>query len=163
MQINQNNYIIFFVYVILKKFNKEVHSKLIYVKFILKIWQSLETCFNTICEANHKIHNFLLLPLDKFSFFSTISNGHKKWANACFSVQSKIFPKLKAQILQQKSYWKVKVLLVCKIVNSIYASKNLKKLLFLTDKNLMIDWKFLIFFSLCSKAWTFLNILIPHL
>ena len=37
----------------------------------------------------------------QFSFIN-ISNGHKNGANASFSVQSKIFPKRKAQILQMR-------------------------------------------------------------
>ena len=38
----------------------------------------------------------------KGKYFKYISNEHKNGANASFSVQSKIFPNLKAQILQMR-------------------------------------------------------------
>ena len=62
------------------------------------IWKVYHFPKNNICDVVQDWNSYIIKDLDT----SCIRNGHNNGANASFSVQSKIFPKLEAQILQMR-------------------------------------------------------------
>ena len=115
----------------------------------------------------------------KNSTYYVLVRGIKNGATTSFSFQSKILPKLKAQILQMR-YWNVHegsdfaiyisiAILIITFFEILSFQNGLNhnftfSICFYNSIILyfMINWKFQIFFFY-SKAWIFWNILIPHL